>query len=297
VGITGGQGTVTLREPSRHVVYVRFLAAIAGASLIVAGVAQRADGQATTPTVSRSSADSSKGKDPHAVQPERPTVATHAGTVAPGWVELEAGAERDHYAPDANGFVTPTVLKIGIADNMQLSLFGGVSKPAGSTAGLGDLAAGIKWRIVDDAPIVGDFAVLPSVKFPTGSSTTGRGTGTTDLSILLISSHELGPVAMDLNLGYTRRSGDGSVAPRNAAVWTASFGGPFGDGAVGWVGELYGYPNIDGTAGQASIVALLGGPTLQIRSWLVVDAGMIVPVHGPQPKALYAGLVYNIGRL
>jgi glucose-1-phosphate thymidylyltransferase len=34
--------------------------------------------------------------DPRAVQPERPTVATHAGTVAPGWVELETGVEFDH---------------------------------------------------------------------------------------------------------------------------------------------------------------------------------------------------------
>src|SRR5260370_36815211 len=34
-------------------------------------------------------------QDRHAVQPERPTVATHAGTVAPGWVELETGVELD----------------------------------------------------------------------------------------------------------------------------------------------------------------------------------------------------------
>jgi len=36
--------------------------------------------------------------DPHEAQPERPTVATHAGTVAPGWVEFEAGSEFDRYA-------------------------------------------------------------------------------------------------------------------------------------------------------------------------------------------------------
>ena len=33
--------------------------------------------------------------DPRAVQPERPSVATHAGTVAPGYVEIESGIERD----------------------------------------------------------------------------------------------------------------------------------------------------------------------------------------------------------
>src|SRR5437764_1362781 len=41
--------------------------------------------------------------DPHAVQPERPTVATHAGTVAPGWSEIEAGIERDRYADGSHG--------------------------------------------------------------------------------------------------------------------------------------------------------------------------------------------------
>jgi hypothetical protein len=45
-----------------------------------------------------------------------------------------------------------------------------------------------------------------------------HGTGTTDPNLLFISSHKLGPVAMDLNVGYTRRSGDGSVAPTSASV-------------------------------------------------------------------------------
>jgi hypothetical protein len=102
---------------------------------------------------------------------------------------------------------------------------------------------------------------------------------------------------MDINVGYTRRSGDGSVAPKNATLWTVSFGGPVGDSPIGWVGEMYGYPATTGPAGQSSIVALLGGPTLQIKTWFVMDAGIIIPVSGSQPKALYAGLVYNIGRL
>jgi hypothetical protein len=28
-----------------------------------------------------------------------------------------------------------------------------------------------------------------------------------------------------------------------------------------------------------------------------LDAGVIVPVSGPQPHALYAGAVYNVGRM
>jgi hypothetical protein len=126
--------------------------------------------------------------DPRAVQPERPTVATHAGTVARGFLEIETGIERDRTGGETS-FLTPTILKFGIADRMQLGLFGAGVRPAGAQLGLGDLGAGLKARLIDDAPIVGDFALLPSVKFPTGSSSRGTGTGTTDLSLVAISSH------------------------------------------------------------------------------------------------------------
>jgi hypothetical protein len=73
--------------------------------------------------VARAQSTDSASVDAHAVQPERPTVATHAGTVAPGRVELEAGVERDHLR-GANVFLTPTVLKVGIVPRVQLELLG-----------------------------------------------------------------------------------------------------------------------------------------------------------------------------
>jgi hypothetical protein len=234
--------------------------------------------------------------DPHAVQPERPTVATHAGTVAPGWVEIETGAEFDRYEDARRGAALPMVAKFGLTSTTQLSVIGSaLSPPASGSLGIGDIAAGIKWRLADDVPVLGRFAVLPSLKFPTGSSDSGAGTGTIDGSLLLISSHGLGPVALDINVGYTHRSGDGSTAPRDSTVWTISFGGP-ARGAVGWVGEVYGYPQTSGAAGQPSIVALLFGPTLSVRPWLAFDTGIIAPLTGPQPKAVYFGGVWNIGR-
>lgn len=118
---------------------------------------------------------------------------------------------------------------------------------------------------VEAAPIVGDFAILPSVKVPSGSADSGTGTGTTDMNVLFISSHKLGPVEMDLNFWYTRRGGDGTVAPRKASVWTAAFGG-LTRGKLGWVGELFEYPATSAPAGAASTVAFLGGPTVEFAS-------------------------------
>lgn len=236
-------------------------------------------------------------RDPHAVQPERPTVATHAYTVAPGWVEIEAGVEADRYAGGAQGGVAPVLVKIGLARGVQLDLSGaGLRPPAGSATGIGDLSVAAKVRVLRGAPVLGDVSVQPSLKLPTAPTGSGLGTGTTDVGLLLISSHSLGPVEMDLNLGYTRRSGTGALTPRHATLWTASFGGPALRG-LGWTAELYGYPGTSGPAGQPPIVALLGGPTLLARAWLAFDAGMIVPLEGPQPRAIYAGGVCNFGHI
>ena len=232
-------------------------------------------------------------RDEHAVQPERPTVATHAGTVATGWLEIETGIEHDRLGRAAATLSTPTVLKLGIADHAQLSIAATTLHATGVTR-FGDLTTGIKWRLLDGAPVVGNFAVLPSITFPTGAG--DAGSGTTALSVLAISSHALGPVSMDLNVGYTRRGGDGARAPATGTVWTASFGGPIA-GIFGWAAECYGYPGTSGPAGQAPIVALLAGPTALVRSWLAFDLGVIEPVSGPQPRALYAGTVYNVGRV
>jgi len=243
--------------------------------------------------------DSSASRpDPHTVQPERPTVATHAGTVAPAYVELEAGIERDHLG-GAHTFLTPTVLKFGLAPRVQLELIGSFVHLSGSIpdySGAGDFGAAFKWRVLEHAPVLGNFALQPSVKFPTGSAIHGTGTGTTDVGLLLISSHEIGPLSLDLNYGYVRRSGDGRHAPRDATLWTASGGVPV-IGALGWVGEFFGYPGTSGPAGANSTAAFLTGPTFQVRNWLVLDAGVILPLAGPQPHALYAGLTWNFGRL
>jgi hypothetical protein len=237
----------------------------------------------------------STARDPNSVQPERPTVATHAGTVTRGWVELEEGGEWDRAPDGKRSFFAPTNLKIGLASRTQLNvLVNLITDPArGTSLAVGDVTFGVKYRIVDDAPIVGDFAILPAIKLPS-ASTSFAGTGTTDFSVLLISSHEFGAVAMDLNVGQTWRGGDGTSAPKMASLWTASFGFPI-DGPLGGVAELFGYPGTTGRAGAKGTTALLLGPTYLVRKWLAVDSGVIVPITGEQAHAIYVGFVWNIG--
>jgi hypothetical protein len=165
-----------------------------------------------------------------------------------------------------------------------------------ASSGLRDWAVGVKCRLLDGARLLGRFAIEPSLKAPTGSLTRGTGTNTTDASFLFISSHDLDGVSIDLNAGLTRRSGNGRAAPRSASVWTASFGGPV-ERDVGWVAEVFGFPGTGGRAGVEGTAAFLVGPTLQPEPWLALDAGVIIPLTGPQPHAGYLGGVYNAGKL
>lgn len=231
--------------------------------------------------------------DPRAVQPERPSVATHAGTVAPGYAEVETAVERDREDDGAHSVAVPTELKVGLAPRAQLSLFLPAAGGGGTPFGVGDAAAGVKWRVLEGHPLLQDVAILPQVKLPTGGP---RGTRTTDVGLLLIDSRHVGAAALDLNVGVTRRSGDGSRAPRTEALWTVSAGVPVRR-ALGLNLECFGYPGVSGPAGHPATVAALVAPTLAVRPSLSLDAGLVTALHGPQPHALFLGLVTNVGRL
>ena len=256
------------------------------AAALVVGLAARADCQ-TAP------------EDPREAKPERPTVATHAHAVAPGIVEIEAGVQFQHPVPDASLFSVPVLIKIGLAKHLQLDLAPALQRTSAagqSIGGLGDSQIGIKWQLVEGAPLVGDFAIQSLLKVPTGSISQATGTGTTDLNLLAISSHASGPFSVDINVGYTRRSGDGSVVPKSATFWTCSGGVELSD-RVGWVAEVFGYPGTSGPSGAPAIVAFLTGPTFTVQKYLVLDAGAIFNISGFGGRALYAGLTWNVGRL
>src|SRR5205809_5962696 len=100
----------------------------------------------------------STARDPHAVQPERPTVATHAGTVARGWIELEEGAEWDKAPDGTRSFLAATTLKIGLGSRAQLNLLFNLIKeqlPPGGIFQMGDLTIGLKYRIANNDRVLG----------------------------------------------------------------------------------------------------------------------------------------------
>lgn len=239
-------------------------------------------------------AHAQEATDPRLVQPERPTVATHAHTVAPGFFEIESGIEGDRISKDTRTWFAPNVLKVGLTSHTQLNLStAAFANGSGQSSGIGDVTVGLKWRLLDDSPILGDFALLPAVKLANGSSSRGTGSGTRDLGITAIASYDIHGVAMDLNATYTR-VGSTTLAPATrTALWTASFGFPVA-GQMSWVAEFFGFPTIDGS-GSPSSAAFLTGPTFLVSPALNLDAGIITPIRGELSNALYAGVVWNMG--
>lgn len=237
--------------------------------------------------------------DPHAAQPERPTVATHAYTVAPGWIEIEAGSQRQAEGALADRLAVPIVVKIGLSSRLQLGVAPGWQREAqggGAQAGITDLVVALKWRLTDDAPVIGAFAIQPAVSLPSGSADAGRGSGTMATSVLLVSSRRIGNVSIDLNAGYTRLGGESASFPRDSTVWAAAAAVPVA-GRLGWAAEVFGYPGTSGPAGAPPVVAFLTGPTFALKPSLILDAGATFDIEGWGGTAIYAGLTWNIGRL
>jgi hypothetical protein len=219
--------------------------------------------------------------------------------VAPGYVEIEVGLQGIHPAPGSSRLDVPGLVKIGVSAHVQLDVFVDwsrtrVGQQTGS--GVGDTALGLKWRVLDEAPVLGDFAVQSTVKLATGSVAQATGTGTTDLNVLLISSHATGPLSLDVNVGYTYRSGNGSLAPKHATLWTISPAFTL-FGRLGWTAEVFGYPAARGTGGHAPEVGMTTGPTLVLNPSVVIDAGAVINVWGLGANAVYVGLTWNVGRL
>jgi hypothetical protein len=239
-------------------------------------------------------------QDPGAAQPERPTIATHAYTVARGYAETEIGIQATALDDSGALLAVPLLLKVGLGRGVQLDIDVPMAATVGSTnatgAGLADWALGVKARVAHAAPLLADLSFQSTLKFPTGSTSANRGTGTTDVSLLLISSRRLGSVSLDLNAGWTVRSGDGTVAPRRATLWTVSTGFPVHDG-LGWDAEVFGYPGTHGPAGQRAAIGLLTGPAFTVRPSLVLDAGVIINLRALGANSAYAGFTRNFGRI
>ncbi len=225
-------------------------------------------------------------QSPRTANPERPTVATHAYAMAPGYLELEQGVRVQGTGKFSGQTSWEFNLKIGVERRLQLALFGTGFAHTRAGNGVGDLGAAVKLRSALSPTAA--IALVPAVTVPTGSESRGLGAGRVLGSLVCVLSAELGDgFHADLNAGPV-----GVGAGRPQWFGTASFSKGLERWGLTW--ELFGYGR--GGAGAAQ-GGLLGAVTLRLAKWAVVDGGGVRGLGPESPDQLFLGLTTNMGRI
>ena len=221
-----------------------------------------------------------------AANPERPTVATHAYAVAPGYWELEQGIVARGVRSLGEATSWDLNLKVGLARGWQLGVSGTAYGRTGSGSGVGDLGIALKWR--GDLTTTTAAGVVPSVTLPTGSQHVGLSAGRALGALVGVVSVDVAPAwHADINLGPTAI---GAGKPQ----WFGSTGVTWSWGAAALTTELFGFT--EGGVAPAlagALVAVLITP----GEWVVVDVGGVWGATSQTSDQVFVGLTTNLGRL
>ncbi|HTH65830.1 MAG TPA: hypothetical protein VL563_14175 [Gemmatimonadales bacterium] len=225
-------------------------------------------------------------QSPRAANPERPTVATHAYAVAPGYVEVEQGISARGSTSLSAVTSWDVNVKIGIAPHIQLGIFGPAYLRTGAGHGIGDWGAALKMRTDLSAAVA--VAVVPTLTVPTGNEHSGLGAGRALGQLPMVLSVN-GPAGVhaDLNAGPL-----GIGAGRPQWLTTASFSRPLG--ALGVAAELF---RISAGAAGPRQAGLLGALLVTPVQWLVIDVGGTIGLGSGSADAVFLGATTNFGRL
>ena len=202
-----------------------------------------------------------------------PLITDDNGTQGSGKLQLEVNGE---YAND-NGNSETTLgvtLSAGVRDTVDIVLgvpyvFISENDDAGDRVhenGLSDMSLELKWRVYEKAGL--SFALKPGVAVDTGDEEKGLGDGKLSYSLYLITTRELAPFTVHLNLGYIKNRRE------LRDIWHYSLAGEFEAGrALKVVANIGGETNADRSS-SVSPIFLLGGIIYSVRENLDIDFGM-----------------------
>jgi hypothetical protein len=220
--------------------------------------------------------------------PNRPTFSTTAETVQMGIFEIEYGLEAAWGHQNING-----LLKFGLTRNLELRFANLPFERDAGIAGLGDSAAGLKYRLFEETgawPTIAFLygATLPSADAGLGADGVGHAAG-----VLL--SKDFGKHHVDYNEIVEWRSRPHS-AGFNRDYFTALAYSRLLTKKLGIAVEAAGYSRVN--AETPSTFTILQALTYSPSSRLVLDSGFYFAVHGDLPTAtFFAGVTYSVADL
>lgn len=158
-----------------------------------------------------------------------PLITDDTGTQGKGKFQLEVSGEYGHKnegsaVKDATDMAA--ALTYGISNQIDISI--GIPytfirrEDSGTTAenGISDTAFALKWRFYEKDGL--SFALKPGITLPTGNDAKCLGSGRVTYNMFFITTKEIAPCAIHLNLGYKRN--ENKVEERED-LWHASLAG------------------------------------------------------------------------
>lgn len=136
----------------------------------------------------------------------RPLETDDAGTVDPGFVEVELStAYQDD--PGSEAWEIPVGIKTGIFPGLDVGLGFGwqrVTEAGNTESGITDLELGAKWNFLSETNALPSLSLTAAVKLPTADDDRDLGSGETDWDVTGVLSKSLNDwFAVHLNAGYT----------------------------------------------------------------------------------------------
>ena len=222
-----------------------------------------------------------------------PLITDDTGTQGRGKFQLELNAE---YASDSGNTETAlgATLSAGLLENVDIV----IGTPyiilrekdeAGhwsSEDGISDLSLSVKWRFYEHDGL--SFALKPGVTLATGNEARGLGEGKPTYSLFFITTKELEPFTLHLNLGY--------IANRREVrdIWHYSLAAEYAASKnIRIVGNIGGETNPDRASNVHPLFAL-GGLIFNATDNLDIDFGIKTGLNKAEADyTLLAGIAFR----
>ncbi len=137
-----------------------------------------------------------------------PLITDDTGTQGTGKFQLEVNLEYSKNCRDSETGLN-AAFSAGIRENMDIVIGSPYqflsTKVDGSTLtddGIADIPIELKWRFYEKDGL--SFAIKPGIILPTGDERKGLGDGKASYSLFFITTKEIEPVTLHLNLGYIK---------------------------------------------------------------------------------------------
>jgi hypothetical protein len=221
-----------------------------------------------------------------------PLISDDPGTCGTGKFNIEMNAEYANDNGDSETQIAAT-LSAGVRENIDLVvsapyLFTKIDEGSETLKedGLSDITLEVKWRFYEKDGL--SFAIKPGIILPTGEEDKGLGDGKAAYSLHLLTSKEIDPVTLYLDIGYIKNRKE------FRDIWHYSLAAEYRvSEPVSLVANIGGETNPDRESNVHPFF-LLGGMIYKINENLSIDLGLKTGLNKAEADyTILAGIIID----